>query len=191
MGRQQVRIVEVSDAAGATTATAEGSYSVKGAKENNGLRYSYKCDGKNIYFDLGSMLRNFERDGMKMDGSTMEFPIDISEGQSLPNTTVSISTNYGDQKTTTTVTYKNRKVEAKEKITTPAGTWDAYRISTEIESDTDIPGMDEKAKQMMKAMQDKMKARIIFYYAPEAGIIKCPSYMGDKMSFSTEVTSIK
>ena len=55
--------------------------------------------------------------------------------------------NRGGKEMKITSHIKERKVEAKESVTTPAGTFECYRISSVIEAETDMPGMDEKSKK--------------------------------------------
>jgi hypothetical protein len=87
---------------------------------------------------------------------------------------------------------KERKVEAKENITTPAGTFDCYRISSIVEAEVDMPEMDEESKKIMEKVKQQMgKTKMIFWYSPETTIIKMELYMGEKLLSRSEVTGIK
>ncbi len=70
---------------------------------------------------------------------------------------------------------KERKVEAKEKITTPAGSWDCFKISY-------------KSKMRIKTMGIGMPMNIegTEWFAPGFGVVKTQSKQG-----GTEIVSIK
>ena len=71
---------------------------------------------------------------VKVSSSNISIPSNPTEGQVLGDGYVSADiSNEGIHMMTLTVNIKNRKVEAKEKITTPAGTFDAIKISYDLE----------------------------------------------------------
>ena len=66
----------------------------------------------------------------KFETAYIEYPSNISVGQTLKDVDFTMEVT-GKNNAATTITYKmvNRKVNSQEKVTTPAGTWDAYVIS--------------------------------------------------------------
>ncbi len=154
------------------------------------ISYMYKCDGKNLYMDIGSLFTGME-EGASVKATYIEYPIAIAEGQSLPPVTNVIDIDRNGKKVTMNYTYENRKVGAKVSVTTPAGTWEAYPVSADIKVEMEIPGMDENAKKMMQAMQEKNKASTTTWFVPAIGIVKMEFYQGGKLVSTNQVTGIK
>jgi hypothetical protein len=59
----------------------------------------------------------------------------------------------------------NRKVEAKEDITTPAGNFTCYKISYDMESSTKVMGMN-----------NKVNLKGVDYVSEGTGVVKTESY---------------
>lgn len=149
----------------------------------------YKCDGKKLYVDLSSFLSSNKN--AKVETSGFAFPDDLSVGDTLPDASYTVKMNIANIDRIVKSHIKERKVEAKEKVTTPAGTFDCYRISSVIEVDADMIGMDERKKAVMAQVQKTMgKNKLIFWYAPDVTIIKMEYHMGDKLVTRNEVTEI-
>jgi hypothetical protein len=193
VSRQQTRILSVSAKGGSTVAKVESTDTEAGEKGKvSKVFYDYKCDGKNIYFDIASMFRTEKKNSdSSFESTPIPFPINVKAGQSLPDARGVMSAQRGDRKMTMTYTFKNRKVDAMEEITTPAGTWKCYKISNAVEVDMDIPGMDEKAKTMMKQMQGMMKMTSSTWLSPEFGIVRMETYLNGEMKSRNEVVSFK
>ena len=151
----------------------------------------YKCDGKLLYVDLSSFLSD-SKQNTNIETSGLQFPFNVSVGETLPDAEYSIAMSSGGKTRKITSHIKERKVEAKEAVTTPAGTFECYRISSVIETDMEMPGMDEKSKKIMEEVKKRMgKNKMTFWYAPDVTIIKMEYYMGDKLITRSEVTGIK
>lgn len=151
----------------------------------------YKCDGKQLYVDLSGFLAD-NKSGNKIVTSGLLFPFNVSVGETLPDANYSIEMNMGGKTMKVTSHIKDRKVELKEPVTTAAGTFECYKISSVVEAETEIQGMDEKTKQIMEEAKKKMgQSKIIFWYAPDVSIMKMQFFMGDKMISASEVTGIK
>jgi hypothetical protein len=76
---------------------------------------------------------------------------------------------------------RNRKAEAAESITTPAGTWNCIKISFEMEIVTRTAGI-------------RIPIRITGneWYAPGFGVVKSESFRKNgKLAGTSEITSIK
>ena len=150
----------------------------------------YKCDGKNLYVDVNSVMQNFKAlQNTNAKVSNMGLPLDVSEGQKLPDVVASFTMTMGGKPMEIVTTYKDRTVGAKENITTPAGSFKCYKISST--TDADVQGADEKMKAAMNSMKGKMKAKMIMWYAPDVGIVKTETYSNDALAAYTQVTSIK
>ena len=177
----------------------EGNMSVaevemKSPEEKNAgkkpMTAKYKCDGKQLYVDLSGFMPGANSQSSKIETSGMLFPFKLSAGETLPDATHSVSMELAGKAMKITSHIKERKVEAKESITTPAGTFECYRISSVIE--TEMPGMDEKRRQIMEETKKRMgKNKMIIWYAPDVTIIKMEFYMGERLITRSEITAIK
>ena len=119
---------------------------------------------------------------MKMEGENMEYPATLSVGQKLKDAKMKISFTTEGMPMTMDMNFNivNRKVEAKENITTPAGTYECFKISYETESVTGMMG--QNMTTIMKAVQ---------WYNMEAGDVKTANYNGDgKLLSYTLLTAI-
>ncbi|MEO7265642.1 MAG: hypothetical protein ABIW38_12045 [Ferruginibacter sp.] len=107
--------------------------------------------------------------------SYIEYPVSLSVGDKLPDANFSMDMNMNTGiKGHVDIDVTERMVIAKESITTPAGTWDAYKITSKqkmlIRMDIGIPRRDEVTE----------------WYVPNFGVVKTQSKAG-----GTELTSIK
>ncbi len=159
-------------------------------KDEKNLAAIYKCDGENFEMDM-----NFLRgpsDAANVKAAGMFFPLQLKAGQTLPdaNHTINIASSGKNMKISSHI--RDRKVEAKETITTPAGKFEAFRISAVIDATTEMEGMTEAMKKSMEEIKKRMgENRFIIWYSPELVIVRMEMYMGDKLQSKTEVTRIR
>ncbi|MEP7238274.1 MAG: hypothetical protein ABI685_10430 [Ferruginibacter sp.] len=186
--KQTTTVNDVSEEGGMLV--AKSTSLTNGAAGQKTINLVYKCDGTNIYTDLNEMLANFASMGtVKGDVKPVQFPLNISEGQTLPEASYTISMDRGAMKMDITSTVKNRTVGAKEKITTTAGSWDCYKVSSDM--DSDVQGLDERTKKIMDAVKAKTKLSMIMWYTPEIGIVRTEMYSNGKLTSRTDITAIK
>lgn len=186
--KQITTVKDVKEEGGVLVATSSAVMSLSTGDKTMNL--VYKCGGNNLYMDMSSMLQNFEGlKHLKGEIKPIQFPVNINEGQTLPDASYTISMDRGPVKMDITTTYKNRTVSAKEKITTTAGSWDCYKVNSDIESD--VQGLDAATKKIMDAVKDKMKMSMIMWYTPEIGVVRMEMYQAGKLSSRTDITSIK
>ena len=175
---------------GKTISEWEMKNTTEGA-EGKVFKTVYTCDGKLLQIDLSGLLPGNQQN-TRIESSGLQFPLHVSVGETLPETHYSMVMTSGGKERKITSHIKDRKVEAKESITTPAGTFACYRISSVIEAEMDMPGMDEKSKKIMEEVKKKMgKNRMICWYVPDVTIIKMEFHMGDKLVTRSEITAIK
>lgn len=152
----------------------------------------YSCDGRNLYADLSSLFSSMGESGGKLEGDPISYPIVMEEGQTLPDAHYSFSTNSGQSGMKMNATLTNRKVEKREAITTPAGTFNCYKIYSDIEAEMEIPGADEKTRKMMESRKASMpKQSFVMYFDPAVSIVKVEVFTGGKLVSRSEITSIK
>lgn len=193
MSKQKVKVLTVKEKNGISTSSCLGQEIPAGATEKEEpSRFDYQCDGKNIFFSIGSL---FNQDKKKkesgVNSSLISFPIAVKEGQTLSDARGFINSTKGEKKVSMKYVFRNRKVGAGEKVTTPAGSWNCYPISNTVEVELDLPGMDEKAKEMMKQMQKIMKMSMTTWISPELGIVKMEMYVNGELKTRNEVVEVK
>lgn len=191
-GGQFTKIISVKNEGGMTVANAAATDTNRVNNRITNTKYSYKCDGKNIYFDLANMMHSgSQMPNATIEASNLEYPIAVSAGQTLPDATGTMSFEKNGKKTNMIYHYKERKVAGKEKITTPAGSWDCYKISNRVDVEVDFPGMSDKTKEMMKAMTNRMQSTGVTWFCPDFGIVKFEMYQNGKLVSSNEVVAVK
>ena len=155
------------------------------------ITLKYKCIGTKVLIDLNSMLSNNmfktmmtkKNMSMEMSSGYLEFPYSMKVGDELAASAVEIKVKM-DNSIFMSATSKvnSRKVEAKENVTTPAGSWNCYRISEQREMIMDMKGMTMPA-QKTKSEQ---------WFADGFGIVKQNFYDADgKLQLSSELKEIK
>ena len=98
------------------------------------------CQGDKLFFDLTESLKSMQNsDATKdmeiiIDGAMIEIPKQLSVGKMLPDMATKVK--MMDKKSSTEmmaidITTINRKVVSSEKVTTPAGTFDCFKIYQE------------------------------------------------------------
>ena len=105
----------------------------------------------------------------------LEYPASMKEGDALKDGQFSMDFKMESGiNGSVSVSITNRKVEGKESVTTPAGTWDCFRIT-------------QKTKIVMKiGIGIPVNMEVTEWYAPGFGIVKTEA-KGSK----TEITSIR
>ncbi|MDP4264844.1 MAG: hypothetical protein Q8941_20115 [Bacteroidota bacterium] len=193
-GGQVTTITDVKNEGSETIANAKlDMQSVINGKENSRtMNVAYKCNGKALYIDLSELMANFSAfKDAKVEANSLEFPLQLSEGQTLPEASVNVQLNRPGMNMKTTSLYTHRKVEGMENVTTPAGTWSCYRISSSVETSVSM-GEGAVQQKMAEVMKQKMPPqKIVMWFAPGFGLVKTETYSGDKLSNHSEIISVK
>jgi hypothetical protein len=172
-------VKSVENKGNSTTATMAISFTDEKGKNVYETDYSFTCTGDKVIIDYESlmpkqMLEQFQDMEMEITGTDIELPNNLSVGQTLQDANVAISISMSGIKMNSTVDMTNRKVEKKETVTTPAGTFECFVIYSDTES------------KMMMAKQS-FPSRL--WLAEGVGMVKQETYKknGDLLS-STELT---
>lgn len=95
----------------------------------------FKMDMKNFIDE--ETLKSFEGMEITMDATDLDYPSDLTAGQTLKDGNITINvTNAGMSIMNMVVKIYDRKVESVEDITTPAGTFSCYKMTSTIETKT-------------------------------------------------------
>lgn len=140
-----------------------------------------KCENGTLHYDMRRFIpqQSMEAYGkmdMEITGDNLEYPSSLSVGDDLKDgmLNMKISGEGMPFEMNFKIEIKDRKVEAKESITTPAGTFDCYKISS-VTSTKTIANIESKSVE---------------WIALGKGVVRTESYnRGGKMVNYAELTS--
>jgi hypothetical protein len=179
--KQVYTVSNVNSSGNTTTADLSSEmFNNKGKSMGTG-KAKIRCDGGVMMVDM--KLSMPQQPGSPMAGETdikaddiyMEYPANMNVGDNLKNASMHMDFDNNGMKQSVDMDVFDRKVEGKENITTPAGSWDCYKISY-------------KSKIRMKTLGIGVPMNVegIEYFAPGFGVVKTQSKHG-----GTEIVSIK
>lgn len=96
-----------------------------------------RCNGNEMRLDASSMMpqgqeKQFENFDMTFTSRDIIYPANLSVGQTLPDGSLHGEGASGPMSMTMDTEFINRKVEGRESITVPAGTFDTFKISSDM-----------------------------------------------------------
>lgn len=150
------------------------------AKGKPALAFNYAvwCDGEYFCIDMRSALGSMnltELQGFKIETTDMQFPSKMNPGQKLGDASIQLSLE-GPVPMNMVTNITNRMVESRESVTTPAGTFDCYKITYDTFSKVSIV---------------KTEGRVVEWYAPNVGMVRSETYnKKDKLLGFNELTSM-
>lgn len=169
---------------GAEVMASQESYDKKG-KLLTQSDYEIRCENGTLYFDMKMMLPQQQADAFKdfemsVEGGDKEIPSEMTPGSTMKDVDIKFSFKTKDgmvmPMSTVTIKITNRKIESKESITTPAGTFDCFKLSENYETKTIF----------------SIKGKTISWFCPEVGMVKSESYKENgKFTGRTELTELK
>ncbi|RNI22367.1 TapB family protein [Rufibacter latericius] len=164
-------VQQVTDEDGVLVTTFKSARRNKDNRPETSDEYHIRCSGDTIYLDAMLLLREqvlkaFEGKDFDFTPVDIAYPQQMKVGQKLPDGKLGVKVRSSTVNITQiSMLATDRKVEALEKITTPAGTFDCYKISYNYEVELDAMGMP---------LRDVFKVEE--YFSLEHGLIKCQFY---------------
>lgn len=106
----------------------------------------YTCTGDELVADMSGMLQSIQsglKDGeMRMKSNKLVYPGKMSVGQKLADGQMEAEMfSNGSSMMTMNMTMSNRQVESKAPITTPAGTFDTYKVTSDMNVENRMMGI--------------------------------------------------
>lgn len=158
-------------------------------KQTSTADYTVKCVGTEMHIDIKAFVPSQTLEGYKDmeikakgDGFLI-MPSQLTVGGSLPDGKSSWDINAkGSTTVMTTLSMEitNRKVVSKESITVPAGTFECYKITSDV-----------KMESMTFGLSVPFTSKSEEYYAPGTGLVKSLTYSkNDKLMGSTALSKI-
>lgn len=179
-GKLVYEILNVGKQGNATTATINSEMFDKNGKSISKATNNVQCENGILMMDMKMFIPSAQQEQMGDVSATgtvsyIEYPARMKEGDDLRD--ASFSTDFKSKSGLgghISIDMTNRKVEGKEDVTTPAGTWNCYKISYH-------------SKMVFKmGIGIPMNSNVTEWYAPGFGVVKTESNGG-----ATEITSIK
>ena len=143
----------------------------------------FTCDNGTMIIDMrnyvsAEQMKPFESYEFTLETENLEIPNALSVGQVLKDGSMTITTTNSPLPMTLAVAITDRKILGKEPITTPAGTFDCYKISSNLTVQTKM------------AVKFSLKFSTIEWLAPKVAVVKSESYKGDKLQGYSILTSV-
>lgn len=129
----------------------------------------FKCENGTMFMDMRNFiseeqLKAFSSYEMKVEATSLQIPSTLSAGESLRDGKLTITATGAPFPMKMIVTITDRKVEAKETITTPAGTFDCFKITSKMILENH---MGVKITNQMATVE---------WIAPKVGTVKSESF---------------
>ena len=140
-GTTRMKVLDVKESGGNTTIQVQSEVFDKKDKPVGTSTYELRCEGGSFYLDMQSMVSSEQKAAfkdMKLDiqADKLEIPSEPTAGQQLKDGTLQMKGAQEGSPFGFNLTMKitNRKVAAIESITVPAGTYNAVKITYDIET---------------------------------------------------------
>jgi len=185
IGSSVQRITDLRQIPNGVEATVNIERMDMGGETLNDMDIQVKCENGIYYLDMSSIIDQQSMQGMQgmedmqvsIEGGNLELPSNLKAGDVLKGGEMTISIASGGMTIMNmNFTIGDRKVEAVEDMTTPAGTFSCYKVSY----------------VMSMQMMGNMKTKGIDWFAKDVGVVRSESYSNDgKLASYTLLTSLK
>lgn len=171
-GRIVYKTSSVAKTGTTTTAVVSSEMFNKKGKSFSKATNNIKCENGVLMMDMKMFISPEQQEQIKGEAQASDvyltYPSSMNAGDALPdgNFNMEVKSESG-LKTTTDVKITERKVEGKESVTAPAGTWDCYKISYHSVIKIGIMGMGIP-----------IKMDVTEWFAPGFGVVKTESKYG-------------
>lgn len=185
VGKTVYKVSNVQKEATGTTSNFTATVFDKSDKMITTSQGTFKCGGDGIALDMKIGMPSLSQlKDLKMEAKTtnafLNYPANMQVGQELKGGTFEMAGNMGGMDIGIAYTVSNRKVVGKEKVTTPAGSWNCYKINYNL-----------SFKMQMLGNSVPMDLTATEWFAPGFGMVKTVSYREGKEAGSTMITSFK
>lgn len=151
-------------------------------KSQGASTYTIKCEGGIFMIDMKTMIDpkvmgSYKDAEVTIQSDHLEMPYNPSVGQTLKDGSLTMTINPNSpMPMKNIINITNRKVEAVETITTPAGTFECVKISYDVET----------------KMMVKIRSRVEEWYSKDVGTVMSKTYDSrGKLQGYSQLTSMK
>ena len=175
-GKESGKMIYTISNANSSSSTVNSEFFDSKGKSITKATNNVKCEGGVMMMDM----KMFVRSGQEASGTAaevyLEYPASMNVGEALKDGQFNMDVESGNGlKSNLDISITDRKVEEKESVTTPAGTWECFKIISKNKITTKVAGIGIP-----------IKSDVTEWFAPGFGVIKTESKSG-----KTEITSIK
>jgi len=177
--KQVYKVSNISTSGAFTTGSLATEMFDKKGKSVAKANSTVQCNGGVMMIDMKMMLPQQQQEQFnteaKVDNMYLEYPAKLAVGDAVKDGNMTMHMNTSGLASTATMIISDRKVEGQESVTTPAGTWDCYKITY-------------KGKMTIKMGPIPINTNLdgTEWFAPNFGVVKTESKHG-----GTAITSIQ
>lgn len=184
-GKTVYKITSVRSAGDSTISDFTNTYYDENEQALTTGQGHFSCYGAGVIVDMKMSiptLKQFKEVQMeaRSNKAYLDYPADMQVGQELKAGLYEMVGKMDGMDVGVSYSVNNRRVSGKEKITTPAGTWNCYRIVYDI---------DFEMRMMGTGIPIQFSA--VEWFAPGFGTVKSVSMKDGKLVGGTEITSVK
>jgi hypothetical protein len=187
LGTQKQSVKDVKSENKNTVATILSEESNGYSKGVISSEFGVQCVEKSVLIDLRAFIMRESISAMqgmdiKSNGAMLEFPTAPTVGTALPDGKLTLTLSQGGMPMgNLNLLFKNRKVAATESITTAAGTYTTFLITSDCESSMKMMGTNQTFQITTK-----------HWFSKDLGImVKSEAYRDNALVHRRELTSIK
>jgi hypothetical protein len=174
--RQQIK--EVSETNEGIVVKIESEQLDHKGKSSGIANLEMRCKDGVFYMDMKNFFNQESMGDMKdmevsVDATDLAYPYSMQVGQELPDGIITMAFVSGPMPMNMSVKIYNRKVEAKETITTPAGSFECYKVTYDIDTKSII----------------KMTNSAVQWFSTKVGAVRSETYSKGKLVGYTEITA--
>ncbi|SDT66572.1 hypothetical protein SAMN05216490_4714 [Mucilaginibacter mallensis] len=208
--RSVTKVSDVSTANGVTTANVAAEAYDKNGELINSSNAVYKCDGGVMMMDMSVNTQQQSQQPAQPNAKVnfkvinqgyMEYPSGMQVGDHLKDATSQMEIDMNNGMTSVmTIQITDRIIAGKENVTTPAGSWNCFKITYKTTSSTTFKGAHADTINNAMSAFAKLKAKLgnlgpkmasntsetTVWYAPGFGLVKMQS-----KTFVMELTALR
>lgn len=164
-GKQTWEVVDLERSGGAVVATVSSKMYDENNEEILETIFTARCENETFFISMESyhlqgLTESFGRDvEMEISGDDLSLPNNLSVGTELPDASMEVRVT-SPIPLTMNVEITDRKVEGREEVTTPAGTFDAYKIT-----------QNSSVRAVVRVRSSSVE-----YYSPKYGMVRSEDY---------------
>lgn len=134
----------------------------------------FSCNNGTMIIDMRNFvseeqMKAFESYELKIEAENLEVPNSLSVGESLKDGVMTVTAMNSPIPMTMNISITNRKIVGKESVTTPAGTFECYKITSDLTVETKM------------AIGFTLSFSTVEWLAPKVAVVKSESYKKGKL----------
>lgn len=187
-GRMQYKVTSAKSTPSLTEATVQSKVFDDKDKMVTEGEYTVRCENGTVWIDMNAMvnpgmLAAYKDMEIKMQGDQIDYPSTLRAGQKLKDgsLTMDILDKESKQEISSMVMHvTDRQVGEKAAIKVPAGSYDSFKITQNMEMRSKAMGLNMPA----------MRMQTVEYFVPGVGMVRSESYRNGKLMAYTVLNKV-